>query len=418
MADEIFNKFVSGIVRAEYRNYEPTSMLNLNAPNKRTTFLIDINENFTTKDFQFHIAGEIKKTNDTSFAAKSNIQLVHNFVPHLFTYIEVKKHNKVLDDVDYPGHASTIKQYVSYIKNDNYSAESSGLLSNFVGGGKFYALGKLSDLGLGFFEDVNVPIFRGGFEINFSRNTDHDALYRFKSTKADGSADNTTLADEGKIIITKFQIRVPIVEFEDSIKIQLLKSLDDLSQNNAYKFEFKSWQCIQHKGVKGKTLNFDITNVYRNFRNPLFAMVAFQTDKLNDQLEDTSEFDHMFVKNILIEVNGKRYPEELTDLDFENKDCLIAYNMFGDYRRIFKGDSQNFLSFLEFINKKSIYVIDLTKQPQNLSDAKNKIVLHVDFSKTVNAPAASEGTTCYIVIVSYKCLYYDMIKNTIKEISS
>lgn len=413
--DDLFRKYSSEIVRAEFRNFQPTSTLDLNIPNKRTTFLIDFGENFTTKNFEFYIAGEYKKTTDVAYAAKSNIQLVHNFVPHLFTYIEVKKHNKIIDEVDYPGATSTIKQYVNYTKLDNSTAEASGLVSNYMGGGKFCALGKLSDLGLGFFEDVNVPIFKGGFEINFVRNTDNDALYRFKTLKNDGTYDASTLPDEGKIAINKFCIRVPIIEFEDNSKIQLLKSLDNLSSKNEYKLEFKTWQCIQHRGVRGKTLNIDITNNYRSFNNPHFIMVTFQTDSLSDQLEDTSEYDHMFVKNIHVEINGKRYPEELTDLDFENNDFMIAYDMFHDYRRIFKGDNNNLITYSQFKNHRPIYVIDVTKQPDTLSTTKTNIVLHVDFAKNVDLPAASEGTTCYVAVVSHKSFYYDIVKNMLKE---
>lgn len=413
MAKEIFKKFSDGVTRTEFKNFPPKSTLNLNSPNKRTTFAIDFNENFTTKNFEYKISGEVKKTNGDSYAAGTGIQLVHNFVSHLFTYIEVKKHNKIIDEVDHPGITSTVKQYINYTKGDNAAAEASGCDSIYQGGGKFHALGKLSDLGLGFFEDVDVQIFRGGFEISFTRNSDNDALYRYKTKKADGT--ENALPDEGKIIITDFYLRVPIIEYEDNSKIQLLKSLDELSSNDGYRFEYKTWQCVQHKSVKGKTLNFDITNVYRSVHNPLFAMVVFQTDKLNDQLEDTSEFDHMFVKNIHVEVNGKRYPEELTDLDFENKDGMIAYDMFRDYRRVFKGDENNCISYQEFINKRPVYVIDLTKQPESLSNMRSNIILHVDFSKNVDAPAATEGTICYVIIVSHKCLYYDMIKNMLKE---
>jgi len=52
----------------------------------------------------------------------------------------------------------------------------------------------------------------------------------------------------------------------------------------------------------------------------------------------------------------------------------------------------------------SIYSIDLTEQPQNISNVKSNIMLHVDFNKVVSNPSGyDEGIICYIVIVS-KCL--------------
>jgi hypothetical protein len=41
----------------------------------------------------------------------------------------------------------------------------------------FEAIGKLSDLGLGFFNDITIPIYKGGFEITFTRNKDNKAIF-------------------------------------------------------------------------------------------------------------------------------------------------------------------------------------------------------------------------------------------------
>jgi len=60
-----------------------------------------------------------------------------------------------------------------------------------------------------------------------------------------------------------------------------------------------------------------------------------------------------------------------------------------------------------------IYSINLTEQPQNISGAKSKIVLRVDFDK--EPPTSDEGTVCYIVIAS-KCVFrYDPSKDTITQ---
>jgi hypothetical protein len=58
--------------------------------------------------------------------------------------------------------------------------------------------------------------------------------------------------------------------------------------------------------VTGKTLNLDITNLYRDLTNPVWAFVVFQTNRLNSQLKDNSVFDHSTVKNIWMEISGKR----------------------------------------------------------------------------------------------------------------
>ncbi len=37
--------------------------------------------------------------------------------------------------------------------------------------------GKIGDLGFGFFNDIDIPIFKGDFEIEFFRDTDINALF-------------------------------------------------------------------------------------------------------------------------------------------------------------------------------------------------------------------------------------------------
>ncbi|KAF6213911.1 hypothetical protein GE061_011636 [Apolygus lucorum] len=77
-----------------------------------------------------------------------------------------------------------------------------------IGGGDFSANGNLSDLGLGFFSDI-TPIYKGGFEITFIRNSDDDVLFRYKK-------DNTSPEGvEGKVEIKTFYLRVPIIEYAE-----------------------------------------------------------------------------------------------------------------------------------------------------------------------------------------------------------
>jgi hypothetical protein len=105
-------------------------------------------------------------------------------------------------------------------------------------------------------------------------------------------------------------------------------------------FQFKTWQCIQHTKVSGTTLNLDITNIYRNVTNPVWAFVVFQINRSNDQLKDNSIFDHVNVKMLRMEISGKCYPEESWDLDWENNYYVLAYEAFQDFKRnYFKTDS-------------------------------------------------------------------------------
>jgi len=114
---------------------------------------------------------------------------------------------------------------------------------------------------------------------------------------------------ELEVVIEELLITIPIVTYKDGYKFKLINDLVSLSKRNEYTFRFKSWQCIEFTNLIGKTLQTNITDMHTNTHNPLFAIVAFQTDKLNNQLRDPIEFSNCNLKNIWLEIGGMRYPE-------------------------------------------------------------------------------------------------------------
>jgi len=75
------------------------------------------------------------------------------------------------------------------------------------------------------------------------------------------------------------------------------------------------------------------------------------------------------------------------------------------------------LPYVDFKNLYPIYSIDLSSQSKRISDAKNNIVLNVDFNKPVKPPGDNEeGTICYVIVVSDYLLHYEPLKNKITDL--
>lgn len=406
--ESVFKKYDDYIIRAEYKTFSPESLSNINKVNKTTTFKID-GDFLNIKNAKYDISGSYLQTDGIQYPPDSNIRLVDNFIAYIFSNIEVKKNNTVIEKIENVGRASTIKGTVSYSNEWSGLNINSGFQSKYVGGGKFQAVGNLSNLCLGFFKDIKYPIFKGGIEINFIRNSDDDVICRNKNK----GNDKTPV--DGKVIIDDFTIRIPLVEYEEISKIKLLNELEKLSQEDNYRLQFKSWQCIETRNLTGKTFKKDTMSEYRNINNPLFAIVAFQTDLLDNQLKDPSGFDHCNVKNIWIELEGRRYPEEMLNLDFKNDKYGIIYDMFSEYKKVFNKTNQEvslmYVDPTQFKNSRAVYVINLTRQPENISESRHNFVLHVDFNEDV-----PQNTVCYICLVSSIELVYDINKNRIKQI--
>ncbi|KAG8333735.1 hypothetical protein J6590_104400 [Homalodisca vitripennis] len=287
--EKLYIEFSSGIARSEYITVMPVSELNFNAPNNNTTFKLDHGDAFYDSRIMYHIQGKyVKKSDGSDYQTNSTVKLVDNFAAFLFSRIELRKHNTLIDTVELPGITSTINGIVSYSNTQKQSLSSSGFSSSFTGGGKFEALGTLGHLGLGFFDHLCYPMYKGGFEITFTRNEDNDALFHWK-----GAGSTATDPSDGKIVIESFVLRVPIVDYTITSKIQLIDGLKHLSDKDALVYNFFQWQCIDKRGVLGSSFSSDITSVYRNVYNPRFVIIALHTNRTKRVLNFKVHF-HFF----------------------------------------------------------------------------------------------------------------------------
>ena len=120
----------------------------MNAENKKTTFRIDLDDDFTSKNIQYHIAEKITPVDSTkTYSSKSNIKMVNHFVGHL--QIEVKKHSTVFYEIEFTGFASTVKGCVYYPELNEHNGEvfNSGFKTYALESQNFEAIGKLVNLG-------------------------------------------------------------------------------------------------------------------------------------------------------------------------------------------------------------------------------------------------------------------------------
>ncbi|KAL4153778.1 hypothetical protein QTP88_001611 [Uroleucon formosanum] len=180
----------------------------------------------------------------------------------LFQKIAIKLNNKIIDEIENTRRTSTVKGYMSYAVDGNGPTQNSGFQSTSEGEGNVEVMIPLSHFGLGLMKDIKCPIYNARFEIIFTRNTNDDALILETNT-------------------------------------------EEHTKNIKAKHAFKKWQCIEVRNLTGKKIRFDLTNNYRNNKHPLFGVVFFQKNRLDNQESNACFFDHCNVVNYSFEVNGK-----------------------------------------------------------------------------------------------------------------
>jgi len=174
----------------------------LNEVNKKTELQLDLEDEFLSKNIQYYIAGKFTPVDTTkSYKEGNTIRMIGNFVVHLFSHIEVKKHNTLIDEIKYPGIASTGKGCSEYpgLNTYNGKAVNSGFRTHSsYEGPEYEAVRYLGHLGLSFVNDITVPIYRGCFKILFTRNNDNNVIYCWKTIK-DGKEDPASLLPKEKL---------------------------------------------------------------------------------------------------------------------------------------------------------------------------------------------------------------------------
>lgn len=409
--NSIYNKYSSNIIEDDLEEVNPVSDLNFNSPNNFTTFKLEHGDSFYNGGIRYKITGKlVKKSDGSDYPAKSTIKLVDNFPAFLFSRIDVRKHGTPIASVEHVGVTSTVKGLVSYSSCIKGRLSSCGFESKYKsGGGKFEVNGKLGHLGLGFFDHLKYPMFKGGFEIVFIRAEDNDAIFHWKGTET-----GATEPVDGKVVIESFVLRVPIVEYDPESKIKLINELKTLSDSGGLVYSYYQWQCIEKKGIVGSSFSFDITNLFTNVTNPKFIMIALQRDRLNLQSADPSKFDSENIRNAVVKINQKRYPKELMNLDILSEKYGVLYDMYLNFRRVHFGDENVYMSDSTLIKDYPIIVVNTSRHPTIIDDSKNRIQIDLDFVNPIAAATDKSGTIAYVIVVSPTSFEYDITSNRIR----
>lgn len=87
---KVFAKYNDDKERLEYKNFQPiTNKQYFNQKNQKIVFKVDVEDDFiVTNNIQYNISGEYKPGSGTD-KEKKNIMLIDNFVPYLFSKIEI-----------------------------------------------------------------------------------------------------------------------------------------------------------------------------------------------------------------------------------------------------------------------------------------------------------------------------------------
>ena len=173
---------------------------------------------------------------------------------------------------------------------------------------------------LGFCEDYKKILYGMQQRLTLTRTNDDNAIFR------------SGVADAGVIKLEKIRWFMPHIIPSDAYRLQLDKIIE---KKEKIPVGYRMLQCdTSQVPTNQKTFTWRL-GVKSSPDIPRFIIVGFQSGKNNNQEQNPAIFDHLYVRNIYVTLNAKRYPDTDYDNDFNKNHYSRIYGDASSFRKKF-----------------------------------------------------------------------------------
>ena len=412
------------IYEYEYKEYNPIVGTNYN----RGSIVITIE----SQDIYTHpaesfliIDGRLRRTiqhpgpnppfpNDLySFTDADVITLINNGIMYLFSDVRYHLASHEIEVLQNPGHATTMLGLLKYpddftkseglnhlwapdtnndadiVNNLGYKKRHAHIILRSEPKGTFSFKIPLKHF-LGFCEDYKKILYGMLQRLTLTRTGDNNAIFR------DGAV------VEGTIELEKIRWFMPHVIPSDAYRLQLDKIIE---KKEKIPVGYRMLQCDSTQVSPNSTAFTWRLGVKSSPDIPRFIIVGFQNNKNNDQQTNPALFNHLYVRNIYVTLNAKRYPDTDYDTDFNKNQYSRIYGDATLFRKkFFNMDYLVSNSGIDPINYKDLfplYLFDVSKQSEKLKTSVSDIHIKASFGQNPGV-----NTMAYAVIISDRLFHF------------
>ena len=412
------------IYEYEYKEYNPIVGTNLNRGSIVLT--IEAQDIYTHPAESFLvIEGQLLNINDNPYGNNDTATLINNGIMYLFSDVRFHLASHEIEVLQNPGHATTMLGLLKYpddfsksqglnqlwVKdgntgdaqfdeaqanyNDGYYIRHQYIIGAPIPNGTFSIKIPLKHF-LGFCEDYKKILYGMQQRLTLTRTGNNDSIFRANAIAV------------GKINIQRIRWFMPHVIPSDAYRLQLDKIIE---KKEKIPVGYRMLQCDSTQVPENqKTFTWRL-GVKSSPDIPRFIIIGFQSGKNNNQEQNPAIFDHLFVRNIYVTLNAKRYPDTDYDNDFTKNQFSRIYGDAALFRKkFFNMDelvSNCGINPIEFRNLYPLYVFDVTKQSEKLKTSVSDIHIKAFFD---NDPAGANNppanTMAYAVIISDRLFHF------------
>lgn len=390
-------KFDESMMEYEYRTHAPFTSTTFN-PNDEVRISIQQQDLFTYPcESYLLISGKVTKADGRT--ADNTLKLINNAMAFLINEIRYEIGGVIVDRTKNVGVTSTLKNYVSLTPDDEMRLEN----ACWLGKGKVASVDEFSfcmplKMMMGFFEDYNRIIVNQKQElVLLLASSFKKALYK------EGAAATFT---DFKLNLDKIYWRVPYVRCSDTIRLSLLKVLN---QDRALEMPFRSWELYEYPELPTTTRHSWTVKTSSQLEKPRYVILAFQGARKTLSTIN-SNFDKCSVTDVKLFLNSQYYPyDNLKD------EYAVIYEMYARFQNSYYGNNgfknaQPVLTRSDFsINP--LFVIDCSKQPDTLKSG--PVDVRLEFEASTAFP---QNTTAYCLILHDSLVEYSPLTGMVNRV--
>ena len=412
------------IYEYEYKEYNPIVGTDLNRGSIVLT--IESQDIYTHPAESFLVIdGQLLNINDNPYGNNDTATLINNGIMYLFSDVRYHLASHEIEVLQNPGHATTMLGVLKYpddfsksqglnqlwVKdgntgdaqfdeaqanyNDGYYIRHQYIIGAPIPNGTFSIKIPLKHF-LGFCEDYKKILYGMQQRLTLTRTGDNDSIFRANAIAV------------GKINIQRIRWFMPHVIPSDAYRLQLDKIIE---KKEKIPVGYRMLQCDNTQVPENQKSFTWRLGVKSSPDIPRFIIVGFQSGKNNNQEQNPAIFDHLFVRNIYVTLNAKRYPDTDYNNDFNKNQFSRIYGDAALFRKkFFNMDelvSNCGINPIEFRNLYPLYVFDVTKQSEKLKTSVSDIHIKAFFD---NDPAGANNppanTMAYAVIISDRLFHF------------
>ena len=411
------------IYEYEYKEYNPIVGTNLNRGSIVLT--IESQDIYTHPAESFLVIdGQLLNINDNPYGNNDSATLINNGIMYLFSDVRYHLASHEIEVLQNPGHATTMLGLLKY--PDDFS-KSQGLNQLWVKDGNTgdaqideaqanyndgyyirhqYIIGAPLPNGifsikiplkhfLGFCEDYKKILYGMQQRLTLTRTGDNDSIFRANAIAV------------GKINIQRIRWFMPHVIPSDAYRLQLDKIIE---KKEKIPVGYRMLQCDNTQVPENqKTFTWRL-GVKSSPDIPRFIIIGFQSGKNNNQEQNPAIFDHLYVRNIYVTLNAKRYPDTDYNNDFRKNQFSRIYGDAALFRKkFFNMDelvSNCGINPTEFRSLYPLYVFDVSKQSEKLKTSVSDIHIKAFFDNVPGANNPPANTMAYAVIISDRLFHF------------